>query len=110
MVWTGVLLLDYDAVEGAGAVLSHRLYIEAAGSEADEKVSIGWQCLSILIDGRRNDGDGGFCVSWSGPYCRNTSPQATHHLAGSTSRRRGGRAMKRMEEIDSVVYPHWRHL
>ena len=26
LVWTGVLLLDYDAVEGAGAVLSHRLY------------------------------------------------------------------------------------
>ena len=44
MVWTGVLLLDYDAVEGAGAVLTHRLYIEAAGSEADEKVSRGWQC------------------------------------------------------------------
>ena len=63
-----MLLLDYDAVESAGAVLTRRLYIEAVGSEAAEKVGRGWQCPSIPIDGRHNDRDGGFCASWPGPY------------------------------------------
>ena len=34
---TGVLLLDYDAVEGTGTALPCRLYIEAAGSKTDEE-------------------------------------------------------------------------
>ena len=90
LVWTGVLLLDYDAVEGVGTVLSHRLYIKAVGSEGDEKVSNGClQCPSTLIDGRRNNGDGGFCASWPGPYCWNARPlreQAPYFLAGCTPR------------------------
>ena len=101
-----MLLLDYDAVEGAGAVSTRRLYIEAAGSEADEKVGRGWQCPSILIGGRHNDGDGGFCASWPGPYCWTTTPlrgRAPYRLAGSTSRRRGVRAMKRLAEVGSEV-------
>ena len=75
LVGIGMLLLDYDAVEGVCAVLSHGLYIKAVGSEGDEKVSNGClQCLTTLIDGRRNNGDGGFCASWPGPYCWNARP------------------------------------
>ena len=42
----GVLLLDYNAVEGAGAVSTRWLYIEAAGSEADEK---SWQRMAVPV-------------------------------------------------------------
>ena len=56
-------MLDYDAVEGAGTVSARRIYIEAVGSEADEKVGRGWHCPSILIGGRQNDRNGSFCAS-----------------------------------------------
>ena len=50
-------------MEVAGAVSARRLYIEAVGSEADEKVGRGWHCPSILIGGRHNNRDGSFCAS-----------------------------------------------
>ena len=39
-----VCWLDYDVVEGTGAVLPCRQYIEAAGREMDEESGRGFQC------------------------------------------------------------------
>ena len=52
----GALLLDYDAVEGTGAVLPCRLYIKVTGSETDEEFGKGFQCcLFSLAAAARND-------------------------------------------------------
>ena len=40
---TGAFLLNYDTVEGTGAVVPCRLYIESAGSETDEEFGSGFQ-------------------------------------------------------------------
>ena len=75
-------------------------------SGTNEKVGRGWQCSSILIDGRHNDGDGGICVSWSGPYCLTVTllrGWAPYRLAGSTLWRRGVRVMKRLAVTSILI-------
>ena len=58
----GVLLLDYGAVEGVGAVSTRKLPIKVPVS-VDEKFGRGWQCPPILIGGCHSDGDWDFCTS-----------------------------------------------
>ena len=49
----GAFLLNYDAVEGTGAVIPCRLYIESAGSETDEEFGSGFQCRLFSLAVRR---------------------------------------------------------
>ena len=75
------LLLDYDAVEGTGAVPPCRQYIKAAGSEGNEEV--------------------GRYVGWAVRSCWTTTPwrgdgRALSCLIGCTLSRRAVRPMKRL--------------
>ena len=75
-----MLLLDYNTVEWACAVSTCRLYIKAVGSKANEAAA------TTAPDGR---GPTAGLLRGQEPYC----------LAGSTSRWRGVRAMKRLGEV-----------
>ena len=55
--------LDYDVVEWTGAVPPRRLYIEAAGSEADE----------VPIGGGRDVGSGSCCAGCQKRCCWTTT-------------------------------------
>ena len=47
---TGVFLLNYDTVEGTGAIIiPYRLYIESAYSETDEEFGSGFQCCLFSL-------------------------------------------------------------
>ena len=50
---TGAFLLNYDTVEGTGAVIPCRLYIKSACSETDEEFGTGFQCRLISLAGRQ---------------------------------------------------------
>ena len=113
-------------MEVAGAVSARRLYIEAVGSEADEKVGRGWHCPSILIGGRHNDRDGSFCASLPAgallldhdavegrgavPPCRQcikaAGVRAMKRLADTSAGRCAAAGLRRLGEGTGAVLPH----
>ena len=96
----GALLLDYDAVEGTGAVSPCRQYIKVAvaGSEGDEEVGRGWQCRLSSLAAAVTTGERDSLRRLAGAqlldYDALERGRALSCLAGCMLRRRAVRLMK----------------